>query len=147
LLRHESFNQTHDQWYYKMYFTMLKQIFRSDSAYYVYLDVKDTHSSENIKKLEDVCANNALDFDHRVIRRIQPIRSDEVQIMQLVDILTGALAFRHNHAVIAEGTSKAKIMVTNRIIRRSGHDLTRTTLASEDKFNLLVWSAKRGEES
>ncbi len=55
-------------------------------GYYVYIDIKDTHSSENACRLEDVCAANAHDFSHEDSERVQPIRSDEVQIMQLVDI-------------------------------------------------------------
>lgn len=138
-LRHSDFNQTHDEFYYKMYFTMLKAIFKRDSHYYVYIDIKDTHSGENAKKLHNVCANDAYDFSHDIVRNVQPIRSEEVQLMQLVDILTGAIAFRHNHSSVTKSTSRSKIAVVNRIIERSGISLTKTTLASERKMNLLVW--------
>ena len=142
ILRHDDFSQTHDQWYYKMYFTMLKSIFKRDSHYYVYIDIKDTHSGENAEMLHNVCANDAYDFAHDIVRRVQPIRSEEVQLMQLVDILTGAIAFRHNHDTISKDTSRSKIAVINRIIERSGVSLTRTTLASEKKVNLLVWQPR-----
>lgn len=139
ILDHEKFDQTHDEWYYKMYFTLLKAIFRRDSHYYVYLDIKDTHSSENATKLESVCANNAFDFSHDIIRRVQPIRSEEVQLMQLVDILTGAIAYRHNYPQITPKMNSTKVAIVNRIIARSHVNLTKTTLASEEKFNLLIW--------
>lgn len=139
ILRHEDFSQTHDQWYYKMYFTMLKTIFKRDSRYYVYIDIKDTHSGENAETLQNVCANDAYDFNHDIVKRVQPIRSDEVQLMQLVDILTGAIAFRHNHDTITRDTSSSKVALINRIIERSGISLTKTTLSSEKKVNLLVW--------
>ena len=138
-LRHESFHQSHNDWYYKMYFTMLKALFKRDSHYYVYIDIKDTHSGENAAKLQSVCANDAYDFNHDIVRRVQPIRSEEVQLMQLVDILTGALAYRHNHANVTKETSRSKIAIINRVIQRSGISLTKTTLASEKKLNLLVW--------
>lgn len=143
ILRHEDFGQTHDEWYYKMYFTLLKAIFRRDSPYYVYIDVKDSHSGENAQKLLDVCANNAYDFEHEIVRRVQPIRSDQVQIMQLVDIFTGAIAFRHNSALITSNTSQAKVLVVNHIIEKANISLVKTTLLSEDKFNLLVWAPYR----
>ena len=139
ILNHEKHLQTHDQWYYKMYFTMLKAIFKRDAHYFVYIDIKDTHSGENAETLHRVCANDAYDFTHDIIKTVQPIRSEEVQLMQLVDILTGAIAFRHNHDVITKETSRAKIAVINRIVERSGVSLTKTTLASEKKVNLLVW--------
>ena len=144
LLHHDRFSQTHNEWYYKMYFTMLKTIFNRFARYYVYIDIKDTHSGENAKKLEDVCANNTYDFNHEIIRRVQPIRSDEVQIMQLVDVLTGAIAYRHNHDIITNDTSRTKIDVVNRIIIRSGVSLTKTTLLSERKMNLLIWESSKG---
>ena len=139
ILKHDDFSQTHDEWYYKMYFTMLKALFKRDSHYYVYIDIKDTHSGENAAKLQSVCANDAYDFNHDIVRRVQPIRSEEVQLMQLVDILTGALAYRHNHANVTKETSRSKIAIINRVIQRSGISLTKTTLASEKKLNLLVW--------
>lgn len=40
-LRHNAFpGQDHDVWYYKMYFDMLKVIFRPDARYRVYLDIE-----------------------------------------------------------------------------------------------------------
>ena len=144
-LRHDDFNQSHDLWYYKMYFTMLKTIFVRSARYYVYIDIKDTHSGENAEKLCDVLANSQYDFDHKIVRRVQPIRSDEVQLMQLVDILTGALAFRHNHAKLTEGVSRTKVELINRIVHRAGVSLIKTTLLSEDKMNLLIWTAREGD--
>ena len=41
-LDHARYGQTHDEWYYKMYFVLLKAIFRRDARYYVYIDIKDT---------------------------------------------------------------------------------------------------------
>lgn len=138
-LKHEKYHQTHDEWYYKMYFNMLKSIFSRDAGYYVYIDIKDTHSSENAKKLEDVCANNRYDFAHEIIRRVQPIRSEEVQMMQLVDILTGALAYRYNHPYITQEMNETKVAIVNRIINRSNYNLTKSTLLKEEKFNLFIW--------
>ena len=59
--------------------------------------------------------------------------------MQIVDILTGAIAYRHNHATGEGGFSQTKVDVINKIIRLSGMSLTKSTLLSEKKMNLLVW--------
>ncbi len=140
-LRHDDYGQTHDQWYYKMYFEMLKIIFRPSSRYYVYIDIKDTRSGENARKLADVCANNAYDFNHQIIRRVQPIRSDEVQLMQLVDIFTGALGYIHNFMQSDRALSGAKVAIVNRIIERSGYNLMKSTLPTAKKFNVFIWAA------
>ena len=81
----------------------------------------------------------AHDFSHEIVRRVQPIRSDEVQIMQLVDILTGAICYRHNNPYITPQMNSTKVELVNRTITRSQINLTNTTLSSEDKLNLLVW--------
>ena len=139
ILDHERFNQTHEDWYYKVYFDMLKTIFRHDLQYFVYVDIMNTDSGRRVDKLHEVCSNNVYDFNHDIIRRIQPIRSHEVQIMQLVDIITGALAYRHNHADSSVHRNSTKVAIVNRIISRSGASLVKSTLLSDQKFNLLVW--------
>ena len=140
-LNHSKYNQTHDQWYHKMYFELLKIIFKKSSSYFVYIDIKDTHSGENIKKLQDVCSNTAYDINNQVLIHIQPIRSDEVQLMQVVDIFTGAMGYRHNNTDLNESISPAKVAVVNKIINRSGSTLLKSSLPSEQKFNFFIWSA------
>lgn len=140
-LDHSKYHQTHDLWYYKMYFTMLKQIFTSKDEYNIYIDVKDTNSSSRVKKLHEVCCNNMYDFSASIIKKIQVIRSEEVQIMQLVDILTGALTFANRDFPDSEHRSEAKSAIVALIKKRSHCALSYTTLPREKKFNLLVWKA------
>ncbi|GAG55725.1 unnamed protein product, partial [marine sediment metagenome] len=40
-LQHGAYGQSHDEWYFKMYFTMLKAIMRPNATYRIYLDIKD----------------------------------------------------------------------------------------------------------
>ena len=42
LLNHEEYNQTHDEWYYKMYFQLLSRIINNTMKNEIYLDIKDT---------------------------------------------------------------------------------------------------------
>jgi hypothetical protein len=50
-LDHARFSQTHDEWYYKMYFTMLRYIFRAPHRYRIYLDLKDTRGGRKDRLL------------------------------------------------------------------------------------------------
>lgn len=143
-LDHKRFNQTHDDWYYKMYFEMLKHILAPRDRYEIYIDIKDTHSFRKSQKLKEVCCNSMYDFSSSIIERLQPIRSDEVQIMQLVDILIGATAYANRFFPSDKEKSTAKTSVINLIKRRSGYTLNKSTLYGDRKFNLLVW-APRGE--
>ena len=96
-LDHHRFHQTHDDWYYKMYFDMLKVIFNPSDRYEVYIDIKDSNSYRKAQKLREVCSNSMYDFSQSVIQRLHPIRSEEVQIMQLVDILIGAVGYENRN--------------------------------------------------
>ena len=141
-LNHAAFHQTHDEWYYKMYFDMLKVILSPKDRYEIYIDIKDTNSYRKAQKLKEVCSNSMYDFSQSVIQRLQPVRSDEIQIMQLVDLLIGAVGYQNR--VFPNGTtrSQAKIDIIELIKKRSNYLLTRTTLLRESKCNLFVWDAR-----
>lgn len=136
-LRHEDFSQSHNDWYYKMYFTMLNRLFDPPNTYNVYIDIKDTHSAQRATKLADVCANSHYDFDHKCIKRVQPIRSDEVQMMQITDIINGAVC-RVNRTLPPASGAKAEIIEL--IQRRTHLTLTRSTALGARKFNMFVWN-------
>lgn len=141
-LNHEQFHQTHDDWYYKMYFDMLKVIFNPTDNYEVYIDIKDTNSYRKAQKLKEVCCNSLYDFSQRVIKRLQPIRSEEVQIMQLVDILIGAVGYENRNFPTEFEKSTAKQNIIGLIKKRSGYTMRKTTLLREEKLNLLAWDAR-----
>ncbi len=136
-LRHDDFGQDHDTWYYKMYFDMLKVILTNKDQYYVYLDIKDTRGGNKVEKLHNVLSNSMYDFSRTIIKRVQIVRSHEVQIMQLTDLLSGILSYENRDL----NTSSAKQALVNRMKERSGYSLRRTTLLREEKVNLFVWRA------
>lgn len=135
ILDHSKHGQDHDDWYYKMYFTMLKAIFRPEDAYRLYLDIKDTRGGEKVSKLHDVLCNNIFDFSRKIVERVQLVHSHEIEILQLADLLIGATSY------INRGLSgnKGKDVFVERMKKRSGYQLTRSTLARENKVNLLCW--------
>ena len=145
-LDHQRFNQTHDDWYYKMYFDMLKVIFHPMDRFEVYIDIKDSNSYHKAQKLRKVCCNSMYDFSQSIIRRIQPIRSEEVQIMQLTDILIGAIAYENRLFPDGFQKSLAKQKIISLIKKRSGYTMKKTTLLREDKLNLFRWDARGTNE-
>jgi hypothetical protein len=141
-LRHEEFAQAHDDWYYKMYFDLLKLLIKPDSRYRIYLDIKDTRSAAKAAKLHDVLSNNVYDFKREVIERLQNVRSHDVQQLQLADLLTGATAYANRRLT----SSDAKQRVIDRIRQRTGYSLVQSTLLREEKFNLFVWHPRGSDE-
>lgn len=138
LLDHEQYEQDHDEWYYKMYFTMLKTIFDPDSRYFVYIDIKDTLGHEKVEKLQDVLCTNAYDFSRKMISKIKRVHSHEVEHLQIADLLIGALSYLHREL----SGNKAKEALIARIRQRSGYRLTLNTMMRELKFNLLIWNGR-----
>ncbi len=141
-LDHERFGQDHDTWYYKMYFDMLKVILSPSDRYEIYIDIKDTNSYARAQKLREVCCNSMYDFSERIIQRLQPIRSNEVQIMQIVDIMIGAIGYQNRRFPDGFKKSDTKQALINLIMKRSGYTLKKTTFLREEKCNLLVWKAR-----
>lgn len=132
-INHEAFDQTHDDWYYKMYFDMIKTILTPGSGYYIYLDIKDTKSKTKIRKLQAVLENSRYTFSSNTIRNIQVIRSHEVEIMQLTDILIGAAAYK----LRGFSQSNAKNGLINLMERRSRYKFEQNALHRENKFNIF----------
>lgn len=137
LLRHPDFNQTHDDWYYKMYYQLLIQLLQPGATYRVYLDVKDTLSAAKVARLSKVLRNSVYDFAREIIERIQAVRSHEVELLQLADLLTGTVSYANRGL----SSSTAKSSLVERVRERSGFQLTRSTLLREDKLNVFVWPA------
>jgi hypothetical protein len=140
LLDHARFNQEHDTWYYKMFFVLLKEIIDPTCAHRIYFDIKDTRSERKRGKLEEVLRNAQYDFAGQVVEKVQQIRSHESEILQLADLLIGAVCY-HNRNLTS---SNAKLGIIARIQDRSRKSLHRTTWPKEPKFNLLCWEAKPG---
>ena len=134
-LRHQDFHQSHDDWYYKMYFDMLKVILNPEAAYRIYLDIKDTRSAVKVANLHDVLCNNMYDFSRQIIERVQTVRSYEVAILQMADVLVGAISYANRSL----SGSEAKLAVVEQIKHRSHYLLTKSTLLREEKVNLFLW--------
>lgn len=138
-LDHARFEQSHDDWYYKMYFTMLRPIFTAPHRYRIYLDVKDTRGGPKTRKLHEVLANSLFDFDRECIERVQQVRSHESELLQLTDLLIGALTYANRGLT----SSDAKIAILERLRTGLGAQvLTRTSAFAAVKFNILVWRAQ-----
>lgn len=134
-LDHTKHKQTHDDFYYKMYFELLNKILDPQHKYNIYLDIKDTQGGQKAKKLRDVLCNNMYDFDGDIVQNIQQVRSHEVEILQLTDLLIGAIQYLNR----TDTSSEAKRKIVERIRARSGYDLKKSTLLRESKTNLFYW--------
>lgn len=135
-LRHIDFGQDHDDWYYKMYYQLLKWFLNDRNHYNIFLDIKDTRSGEKRHLLHDVLCNAKHDFDQNMLQNVQHVRSHESQILQLADVLIGAVGYANRDLK----SSSAKRTLVGRIQQRSHLSLLKTNYSP--KFNLFHWKGR-----
>jgi len=147
VLHHGAQSQTHDDWYYKMLFTLLEPMIDPQHDYRIYLDIKDTRSERKRVKFEEVLRSANYDYDGNIIDRVQQIRSHESELLQVADLLIGAITYtnrerRGQRPGTIGRLSRAKLDVIRRIQQRSRKSLERSTWLRESKFNLLCWQPR-----
>jgi hypothetical protein len=125
----EKCGNDYDRFYYLMYYQLIYHKLDIRYTYNIYVDIKDQLSACKINKLKDI-----LNVRMGVIQKIQHIRSHEVDLLQLCDLLIGALPYNLNDK---EKKSKPKIKLIDKIMERSGYDISFQTPKSESKFNLF----------
>ena len=103
----------------------------------VYLDSRDTKSSpDELRLILNRARANKGDRRDWPFRRIHFRNSADCQIMQLVDVLLGGVAYRLNGHHLIDGASPAKVDLSNHILTRGRvTDVTRDTLVT-GKFTI-----------
>ncbi len=137
-LDYNHFHLSHDDWYQRMYFLTLREMIDIGNKYHVYIDIKDTKGSEKIDKLKEVLNNVVGYFYDETVENIQLVRSDQIQLMQLADLLIGAVSYANRKLE----TNPAKVRLINYIEEKSGRGLQRTSPKGEAKMNLFKWSPR-----
>ena len=141
-LDHNRFNDgDYDLWYYKMYFRMLDPIIHQEDEYYISVDIKDTKGGKRVAKLREVLCNNIYDFNRDVIKHIGQINSRESEILQMTDLLNGALAYHYRKLENNSQANLGKVTFVERLRERQNIDYS--TSRQRQKFNLFVWSPQK----
>lgn len=133
-INHGKFNQTHNEFYYKMYYYCLIGLVNTMAENFIYLDKKDTKGTYKIKKLKEIISKKNHDFDQNNIVRIQCVNSSELPILQMADLIIGAVGY-HNRNIANKSNAKKELV--EYIQKKSGYSLEQSTCPSEQKFNLF----------
>ena len=140
-LNHEKYNDgDYDLWYYKMYFRTLDPIIQQENEYHILVDIKDTKGGKRIQKLKEVLCNNIYDFNGEVITHIGQINSRESEILQLADLLNGALSYHYRRLEDETMANKGKVEFVKAL--REKQNIDRTTSRYASKFNLFIWEPR-----
>jgi hypothetical protein len=131
----------YDLWYYKMYFRTLDPIIRQEHEYRILVDMKDTRGGKHVQKLKQVLCNNIYDFNGEVITHVGQINSKESEILQLADLINGALAYHYRGLEDNINSNMGKVDFVKVLQKKQNIDKRTSRYAS--KFNLFVWSPDR----
>lgn len=138
-LDHGKYNQgSHDDFYYKMYFSMLNKVLSPDRAHDVYLDIKDTRSNLKVEHLRKVLGSNVYDFTGEMVQKIQHVRSHELELLQLCDFLLGAVVYANRGL----SSNPTKRLVADKLEQYHGKSLAKSSPLYSTKFNVFVWQAR-----
>lgn len=137
-LDHEKYNQTEDQFYHKSYYEMLKYIITPGNTYNIYPDIKDTNSYYSHQIMLEFLRIKMSDTNKKTIKKVQPIRSYEAPILQLNDILIGALSYYYRKL----NNNNTKLAIIDEIKKLYGSSLDITSYYSNTKFNIFLWRSK-----
>ncbi len=140
-LDHTAFRQTHDDWYYKMYYLLLLPLLGRKSELRIFLDIKDSRSQKKVVKLEEILRNKARELNIGSATTIQNVRSHEVELLQIADILIGSI----NYSERSLKSSSAKVELRDLIRQLSGLTLTSSTAPGRSKMDIFRWAPQETE--
>lgn len=136
-LNHAAFGNTHDDWYYRIYYYLLRELVNPNLENHIYLDIKDTQSADKVDELWKVLAYTIHDFDRDSVKTMQVIRSHDSELMQLADVLIGAVNYRNRGLT----SSEAKTAVVERLQSKTVN-LTKQTSLGYTKVNIFPWTGR-----
>lgn len=116
--------------FYKFYYQLLHHWINECNDYAVFCDFKSNRKRDRLHTLRK-CLSNANLFAS--VSEVQAVRSEESVLIQLVDVLSGAVAAKANDRLSA---GSAKWHVVEALESGIGHPI-RATARSEQKFNVF----------
>lgn len=117
--------------FYKFYYQVLHHWILDQNEYTIFCDLKQNRDRTRLSTLRRVLGNANRTS---VIHDVQSLPSSEVVLLQLCDVLLGAVSARMN--AIA-GLGAAKTSVITHLERRLNRDQLGPTQKSEEKFNIF----------
>lgn len=129
--------ESRDALYYRLYYQLLRGAIEQENRYRVFLDLKDTRGSEKLSHLTEILRADADDPYGKSVENLQHVRSHEVKLLQVCDLILGAINFARRSQIGAE--SPAKRALVRLIEERLGYSLTGDSLPGADKFALTTW--------
>jgi len=137
LLDHDTFNGGDSELgFYKMYYQMLVHWMKPGCHYHMYLDWQQNKNQSRFSDLHD---NLSRKLSGRAkVECLEPVSSHNQPLIELTDLLIGAVGYYWNNRHLVDGASKIKTEFCQVLAQSVQlHDLRANTYASKDKFSLF----------
>jgi hypothetical protein len=122
--------------FYKFYYQLLHHWILDSNTYRVFVDTKTNRVGGRLRKLQEVLSSaNRLS----IIEHVQALPSEEVDLLQLTDVLIGAVSYRFHRRT----SSSAKTAVVERVEEHIRHRIG-CTGCGEKKLNVFCWQSGGG---
>lgn len=129
-VNHERFNSGNGELgFYKFYFQLIHHWMLMGNSYQIFVDYKTNGYQHRVQELGTILNNASI----AQLTQIQSLPSEESVLIQLADVLTGAVASAFNSQ---KSLSCAKQSIRELIEKRLGHKI-KGTHAGEAKFNVF----------
>lgn len=129
--------KNHTEWYYRMYYFLFKNWYIYNNNLNIYIDERDTQSCKKIKELESVLKKITKNTETNNIK-IKNIKSYEIELMQILDILIGAVNYRNNMSPSENHKTKLVYYIAEKM-KVNLASTTQQSNPSYEKFNIFRW--------
>ena len=130
-------NDDQELGYYKFYYQLLYHWLSWDNSYCVFTDQKTNKDKRRLQELKRIV--NAQFSVSSPINNIQAIDSKESVILQLENVIMGAVGYKYNFR--RNGNSTAKEQIVSKVESWLGHEI-RPTSSAVQKLNIFEISLR-----
>jgi hypothetical protein len=138
VLDHDRFNFGDEELgFYKLYYQMLIHWLKPSSAYHIYLDWQQNKVQTRFISLRDALKRKLLGRTR--IECLEPVSSHQMPLIQLTDLITGAVGYAWND----QRGSETKVRFCDDLARSVGLATLKTSTAlSAEKFNIFHFTGQ-----
>ena len=124
-----------DMAYYRLYSQLLRSAMEPEASYRAFLDQKDTRGGKKVSELEKLMRLHTADGEEKTVLGIQQMQSKEARLLQLADVLMGAVGAAHRDAPLPPTKQTLLTQLEDSI----GCPLSWDTAAFSQKFSTVTY--------
>lgn len=148
-IQNELLGQTHGEFYGKMYYQALKYLIINEYNFYenydnyrVFIDISDTVGKARVMLLQNIIYG-MLQRQNKTNKhiQIQEVRSHESVLLQLADLISGAIQFIYRPEYSFNKPGKSSI--ADLLYQAYGFDNSEKSFQNSKKFNVFFWKGSK----